>query len=98
MTISSNVTAAITAENTFTDWLTVDKGQRFSTDVWGTFVGVVTLQKSYDGGTTILDDPTTITAPAAEISLPLAETTNYRIGIKTSGYTSGTANVRLGRG
>lgn len=98
MTIASSVTKAVTAENMFSDWLSVDKGQRFSLDIYGTFTANVTLQKTYDGGTTIIDEPTVRTAPYSEISLPLAEGTQYRIGVKTGGFTSGTANVRLGRG
>lgn len=96
MTIASNVSATITAQNTFTDWLQVSKGRRFSLDIYGTFVANVYLQKTYDGGLTIIDDPTVRTAPYSEISLPMPEGTQYRIGVKTGGFTSGTVNVRLG--
>jgi len=96
MTVVNNVSAAITAQNTFTDWLSVGKGRRFSIDIYGTFAATVYLQKTYNGGTTVIDDPTTRTAPYSEISLPLAEGTQYRLGVKTGGFTSGTVSVRLG--
>jgi len=97
MTIASNVTKTITAHNVFSDWLQVDKGQRFSLNIWGTFAAVVTLQKTYDAGTTVLEDEINFTSFSSEISLPQAETAQYRVGVKTGDFTSGTVNVRLGR-
>ena len=94
---AQNVPKTITAQNTFSDWLTLEPGMRFSLNVWGTFSAVVTLPKTYDGGTTVLDDEINFTSPVNEISLPAPESAQYRIGVKTGDYTSGTVNVRLGR-
>ena len=95
MSKAQNVEAAITAQNTFTDWLDVPIGQRYSLSIWGTFVGTVTLQKTYDGGNTILDIEN-FSGPASDVSVEVPENQQVRIGIKTGDYTSGTANVRLG--
>lgn len=98
MAVLNKVQKSITAENTFTDWLFVDGGKRFSLNIDGIFSATVTLQKTYDGGVTIYDDEITFISPSNEISLPLAESAEYRIGVKTGNYVSGTVDVRLGRG
>lgn len=98
MTVVSRVTKSITAENIFSDWLFVDIGRRFSLNVSGTFIARITLQKTYDGGVTIYNDEVTFTKPTNEISLPLSESAEYRIGVLTGDFTSGTVEVRLGRG
>jgi len=98
MTVLTRVEKSITAENVFSDWLFVDGGSRFSLNIKGTFVATVTLQKTYDGGITIYDDEITFVKPSSDISLPLSESAQYRIGVLTGNYTSGTVQVRLGRG
>ncbi len=66
----------------------------FNLSIWGTFVGTVTLQRSFDG-TTWLD--------VADYDEPIEDagyepgSAIYRIGIKAGDYTSGTANVRIGQ-
>jgi hypothetical protein len=75
-----------------------DAERRFSVRVSGTFTATVTLQRSYDGGSTWVDVKT-YTAPTATggdaIDDGLAQTVYYRAGVKTGDYTSGTAAVSL---
>lgn len=89
------VTAAITAENTFTTALAIPVSKpNFNLSIWGTFSAVVTLQRSFDGGTTWLD-VATYGAPIEDRGFE-PEGALYRVGVKTGGFTSGTCNVRLG--
>ena len=87
-----NVTKTISAENIFSDSLSVPANQ-FSISVSGTFVATVTLQKSYDG--TNWNDVEQFTY-ASEWIATEPEGASYRIGVKTGDYTSGTITVRLG--
>lgn len=98
MAIVPIVEKSITAENQFSDWISVDKNQRFSMNIKGTFSARVTMQKSYDGGTTTFDDEVTFTKPTNEIGLPQAEAAAFRVGVKTGDFVSGTVDVRMGRG
>jgi len=85
------VTKAISAENTFTDALSL-RGD-FSLSIAGTFVGTVTIQRSFDAGSTWADTDTfTSTFEGGGYDGVGAQ---YRAGIKTGEYTSGTATVTL---
>ena len=87
----ASVTADIDAQNTFTSGLDV-KGN-FDLSISGTFVGTVTVQRSFDGGQNWLDVDT-FTGPVETFgSQPTSAV--YRVGIKTGDYTSGTASVAL---
>ncbi|MCP4640738.1 MAG: hypothetical protein GY851_09910 [bacterium] len=87
------VIAAITAQNTFTG--NVALHGMFNVSVSGTFTATVTVQRSFDSGSTWLDMPTAYTsATQATLTEPERDVL-YRIGVKAGGYTSGTANVRL---
>ncbi len=88
----ATVQTAIAAENTYTDTIPVGKGH-FNFSLWGTFVGTVFVQRSFDGGTTWLD-VASFTVATEDVGLE-PDGALYRAGIKTGGYTSGTANVRL---
>ena len=88
----ATVTAAISAQNTFTDSISLGPGE-FNLSVWGTFVGTVTVQRSFDAGVTWLDVQT-FTTPSEEVGRD-ATGALYRVGVKAGEYTSGTANVRL---
>lgn len=66
--------------------------------VYGTFVGTVVLERSFDGGTNyipVLRNGTAIsyTAPASEVMYDPEGDVIYRL--RCSAYTSGTANYRL---
>lgn len=89
------VTAAITAENTFTAALSLPVSKpNFNLSIWGTFIAAVTLQRSFDGGTTWLDVKS-YAGPLEDRGFE-PEGALYRVGVKTGGFTSGTVNVRLG--
>ena len=86
-------TAAVAAQNTFTDGVVVAPNSVFAVSVSGTFVGTVTLQRSWDAGVT-WHDVDEWTAPT-EKNVTSVGNCQWRIGIKTGEYTSGTANVRI---
>lgn len=86
-------TANLTAQNTYTSPLQVAK-KSFNLSVSGTWAGTLTLQRSFDGGTTWVDVET-YTANTEKVGTDPEHKVFYRIGFKTGEYTSGTAVVRL---
>jgi hypothetical protein len=98
-----NVEASITAENNFSDAIEVtgvDAARAFSIIITGTFVATVTLQRSVDSSAGPWTDVTGAGPWTAPVSTTFDDTLDnqiiwYRIGIKTGGFTSGTAAVRL---
>ena len=85
-------TKSISAENTFSDAVSLEG--YFNISISGTFVATVTVQRSYDAGST-WHDVDSWTAPAEEVGFD-PEFRLYRIGVKSSNYTSGTVEVRIG--
>ena len=83
-------TAAIAAENTFTD--PVQLTGNFNISISGTFVATVVVQRSFDNST--WHDVNSFTAPFQGTGFE-PEVVWYRAGVKTGGFTSGTANVRV---
>jgi hypothetical protein len=88
--MSLSVTAAITAQNTFTDPLRI--AGWFSVSISGTFAANVTVQRSVDGST--WRDVNTFTAPFEGTGVE-PDVMYYRVGVKTGQYTSGTADIRF---
>lgn len=88
------VTKDVNAENTFSDGLYVVGD--FNLSISGTFVGTVTVQRSFDQGAT-WRDVDTFTAPIETAGSDPEPVVVYRAGIKTGEYTSGTASIRIGR-
>ncbi len=94
-------TRSITAENQFTDALTIpaltdpQKKTSFNVSIWGTFVAIVTVQRSFDNEVTWLD-VTTFTQPTESVGDEIESNIKYRIGVKTGDFTSGPFDVRLG--
>jgi len=84
----------ISAENTFSDGIYVEGD--FSFSISGTFVGTVTVQRSFDAGSTFRDVDS-FTAPIETAGYDGEPIVVYRAGIKTGDYTSGTASIRIGR-
>jgi hypothetical protein len=87
------VTATITAQNTFSDGL-YTKGS-FNLSIWGTFVATITVQRSFDLGSTWLDVDT-FDAPIETVGTDPEAVVVYRAGVKTGDFTSGTVNIRIG--
>ena len=87
----SSVTASVTAQDTWTDYL--DVRGHFGLSISGTWAGTVTVQRSFDGGSTWLDVDT-FTANTETYGFDPIRC-RYRVGIKTGEYTSGTAVVTL---
>ena len=90
--MSTMTTAAISAQNTFSDSVRI--GKYFNVSVSGTFSATVTAQRSYDNSTWY--DVDSWTVPTETVGYE-PEFIWYRVGVKTGGYTSGTVNVRIGR-
>lgn len=88
------VTVELSAANTFSDGLYVDNA--FNLSISGTFVATITVQRSFDLGST-WRDVDTFTAPIETFGSDPEPVVVYRAGIKTGEYTSGTATVRIGR-
>ena len=93
-----NVSASISAQNTFTDSIKVTgvSGQRvFGITITGTWSATVTLQASTDDATwTDISNYTANTSTSRDDELD-NQVVYYRIGVKTGNYTSGTAVVQL---
>ncbi len=91
---TQTVTASISAQNTFSDatgtFCIQNGGPWFDFSLSGTWAGTVTLQRSYDGGSTWMDVQT-YTANAEDQGYEPQLGVCYRFGIKTGAYTSGTA-------
>lgn len=99
------VTAAITAENNYTTWINpklaftkeFNSTHFLNISISGTWAGTVTLQRRFGSS----DDARDVTDGSWIVNIEKSlydheEGVEYRIGIKTGDYTSGTANVRLG--
>ena len=92
------VTKSINAENTWTD-IVVPKDNFYSghlnISVTGvTWEAIVTLQRSFDSGAT-WNDVTTYESNAEKSLMDEEFGVQYKIGVKTGEYTSGTVLVRL---
>lgn len=83
-------TAAIDAENSFTD--PVQLTGNFNISISGTFSATVVVQRSFDNST--WHDVNSFTTAFQGTGYE-PEVVWYRAGVKTGGYTSGTANVRV---
>lgn len=84
--------ASINTANTFTTSVRLEG--YFNVSISGTFVATVVAQRSIDNVTWA--DADSWTTPSEEYGFE-PELMYWRIGIKTGGYTSGTAVVRIGR-
>ena len=87
----TSVTKSITAENTFSDSLPLVG--HFNLSISGTFVATVTVQRSFDSGSTWLDVDTFTSSTETYGFDP--HQVYYRVGVKTGDFTSGTVVVAL---
>ena len=98
---TESVTASVTAENNFTDSISPNpwSGETYgylNISVSGTWSATVTLQRSFDDGTTWLDTDTW----TSNVQTSLTDYEGgvlYRIGVKTGDFSSGTVVLRLSR-
>jgi hypothetical protein len=88
--MSRIVSASITAENQFTD--SIKLSGPFDLSISGTFSATVTVQRSYDNSS--WKDVDTFTVPTEQYGYQ-PEIAWYRAGVKTGGFTSGTAVVSV---
>lgn len=93
MSARDSVSASV-QENEFTAPFLLAKDQKGSISLSGTFSATVTIQRRVDGAA--WRDVDSWTA-ATEKDFYASEAQEIRIGIKTGDYTSGAADVRLGR-
>ena len=91
---ADSASASISAEDTYTDSVVMDH-EGLDVSVSGTFVAVVTVQRSFDNGSTWLDIEDLATACERHGNGCIGAW--YRAGVKTGDYTSGTVAVRIGR-
>lgn len=93
------VTKAITAENQWTAWIKPSYLRGYlNISISGTsWTAIVTLQRSFDGGSTQHDVPPNWTANTEKSLVERENAVSYRLGVKTGDYTSGTPNVRLSK-
>lgn len=97
--VGQTVSASIAAENTFTNTIRVTgvgTARSFTVSLTGTWVATVTLQRSFDDGSSWID-VTTYTANTSTTYTDGLDNQDilYRIGVKTGAYTSGTAESSL---
>lgn len=90
--------ATLSAQNTFTDWLSLKKGDRYTVSVVISVTATVTLQRTFDDVITIKDVKAYVDAAgSAEEDGICAEDQQIRLGIKTGDFGSGTAICRVGK-
>jgi hypothetical protein len=85
-------TRSIDGENLFTD--AAEIAGYFNISISGTWGGTVTVQRSFDSGSTWFD-VATWQVNTQEYGLEPEREVQYRVGIKLGEYTSGTCVVRL---
>ena len=86
------VSRSISADNTFTD--RVNLVGYFNISLSGTWVGTVTVQRSFDSGS-IWHDVETWTENTEEYGIEPEHGVTYHVGFKDGDYTSGTLVARL---
>jgi len=96
MADNQRVTAAITAQNSFTDEIYVASGRDATITIEGTFTATVTVQYKLFQGSDWID----LETKTAEGRWDFAGGADYwRAGVKTGDYTTGTVNITMnGRG
>ncbi len=84
------VSSSISGANTFTEDAEFDHRRSFNLSVSGTWAGTVTLQRSFNNGSTWLDVYST-TGNVETVVENVESGVLWRLGIKTGNFTSGTA-------
>ena len=84
--------ATLTAQNTFTEWAQI-KGEA-DLSISGVSDSTVTVQRTFDGGTTIKDIES-FTADTEKLITGSVSGVLYRVGIKTGDYGTDTVLVEI---
>ena len=89
--------ATITSDNTFTEPIQVKYDEYFDLSITGSFVATVTVQRRRVG-----EDAWRDVKQYIEADLPIEKTSNrirhdweFRVGVKSGDYTSGTIEVEI---
>lgn len=93
MTASKFITKTITAQNTFSDVMQLDKGQLMAMSISGISGDTVTLQRRYNAAGD-WRDVATYTADA-ELGFVAECGMEARMGVKTSNYSAGTIVIDM---
>ena len=94
----------ITAENQFTNTITLDCGEACTFSfILGSLAGTtINFQRTFDGGVTWRDMSnaagTSNFTASIELQMVAAERCEVRAGCKTGGFGSGAGSVRIGKG
>ena len=91
---TAKATATIAAQNTGTEWVIL-RGC-FNVSLSGMNGHTVTLQRSFDGESTILDVKA-YTADAEEVGNEPEEEVSYRLFCKTGAFGTGNVEARISR-
>jgi len=93
--MSNNIgTKSIAAENTYMDAITLKKGG-FNLSLSGTWVATVYVQRKFNYDDTTWMDVESFTSNGEYSGYEYEDDVQYRVGVKTSGYTSGTVLARI---
>jgi len=88
------ITKSISAEDTYSDSAEIRGDFNFSLS--GTWAATVYVQRAYDGGTT-WRDVESFTSNGEFVGNEPEPDVQYRFGVKTGGYSSGTVVGRLSK-
>lgn len=91
----ARVAASIAAQNTFSDPVAITGD--FNLSLSGTWVATVHLQRSYPNAPTTWFDVASYTANIEDRGFEPETGVQYRVGVKTGNYTSGTVVARISR-
>lgn len=86
---NTSVSVSAGAQNTFSDVLRVGRNRKINASISGTFSATAVVQRRQLGSSDAWVDILSVTA-AAEKLIESVGNWEYRIGVKTGGYTSGT--------
>ena len=86
----------ITAENKYSNEISMGSDDTCIIDIGGTWVGTVTLQRTTDAGDNWVDYYN-YTSNIVTTVIEYEDDVYYRIGVKTGNFTSGTVETKIGK-
>jgi len=96
MTGPDERTGSLTAENTYVGTIITDNLDELTYTITGTWVGTISLQRSYNQGTTWIDVLNYTDNVAFQVTNG-KDDVYWRIGFKTGNFTSGTAGCTIAK-